>query len=158
MENQLVCPGLRLALVMLLRRPGALHSIRLVYCDRACFGRPLLALRSQQPGKALLTVGFPSGESKHGVRRSKSLSDLGLRDCWRSTRIVCSHTLVLARQSSTRESCIRHLAAEIVGFQSPGFLLVVSILLLLGREREPPSAATTDATNGWRIQHIITGW
>jgi hypothetical protein len=124
MGNLRVCPGLRWALVTLLRPPGALHSIRLAYCDRAYVGRPLLALRSQQP-KVLATAGFPSGESKHGVRRSKTLSCPATRYCCRSTRIVCSRTPVLERQSSTRESCIRHLAAEIVGFQFLSFLLVV---------------------------------
>ena len=126
MENLRVCPGLRWALVMLLRRPVAPHSSRLACCGRAYVGRPLLALRSQQP-KLLATAGFPSDESKHGVRRNKNPSCPVVRYCCRSTRIVCSRTPVLERQSSTRESCIRHLAAEIeiVGFQFLSFLLVV---------------------------------
>jgi hypothetical protein len=159
MGSPLVFLALSSALATLQRQHCVPHSIHPVYCDRARDGRPHLAQRPQQPALApRMPAGFPHGESKHGVRKSSSPACPALPEHCRSARIFCNRIPVLERPGSTRGSCSFHWASAnaivIVRFlYCPHVVLI--LLLLLDGAWEPPSAATEQATNGWRLQHII---
>lgn len=151
-----VCLILLTASAMPQHQRYAPHSIHRACCDRAHAGWPLLVLRSPLAVQALEAGdGFPNDGSKRDVRRNRSLSGLELQDRSRSTRIVCSRKLVLERQSSVHESCIRHWEAASAGLLYCRFVLSVLLLLRQGI-LEPPSAATANATNGCcSPQHVI---
>jgi hypothetical protein len=159
MESPLVFLALSSASATLQHQHDEPHSIHPAYRDRARDGRPHLAHRSQQPVLALkMSAGFPHDGSKHGVRRSSSLACPALPKHSHSARIFCNRIPVLERPGSTRGSCSLHWASAIaiVILRSLYCLRVVlNLLLLLDGAWEPPSAATEQATNGWRLQHII---
>ena len=154
MESLPVYPVPQMTLATLQHQHCVPRSIRPACCDRARDGRPHLAMRSPLCVQALGSFGFRYGESKHGVRRSKSPAYPALPEHCHSTKSACNHTLVLERPVSIRESCILHWAGA-TARSLYCHRIVLSLLLLLVGEREPPSAATGQATNGWRLQHII---
>jgi hypothetical protein len=100
--------------------------------------------------------GFPYGESRRGVRRSKSPACPALPEHYRhSTKSACNRIPALEHRESTRESCILHWAVASERSLYCHRIVLLSLLLFLVGTEEPPSAATRQATNGWRLQHII---
>ena len=155
MGSRPVYPVQLMALATLQHQHCVPHSIHQACCDHARDGRPLLALRLPPSVQALRMSGFRYGGSRRGVRRSKSPACPALPEhCRRSTKSVCNHTPALALPVSTRGSCILHWEG-VTGRSLYCHRIVLSLLLFLVGTEEPPSAATRQATNGWRLQHII---
>lgn len=156
MESPPECPVLQMASATLQRQHCARRSIHRACCDRARDGRPHLALRLPPCVRAQRMSGFPYDGSRRGVRRSKSPACPALpAHCCHSTKSVCNRIPALELPESTRESCIHRLAvATERSLYCHRIVLLDPLLFLVGTE-EPPSAATRQATNGWRLQHII---
>lgn len=156
MESPPVYPVQQTASATLQRQHCVRRSIPRECCDRARDGRPLLALRSPPSVQAPRMSGFPCGGSRHGVRRSKSPACPALPEHYHhSAKSACNRIPVLERPASTRESCNLHWAvASGRSLYCHRIVLLSRLLILVGTE-EPPSAATRQATNGWRLQHII---
>lgn len=156
MESPPVCPVQQMASAMLQRQHCVRRSIHQACCDRARVGRPHLALRSLPSVQALKMSGFPCDGSRRGVRRSKSPACPALSEhCCHSTKSACNRIPALELPESTRESCNLHLAVATGRFLYCHRIVLLHLLPFLVGTEEPPSAATRQATNGWRLQHII---
>ena len=156
MESPPVFPVQQTASATLQRQHCARRSIHRACCDRARDGRPHLALRSPPCVQAPRVFGFQHGGSRRGVRRSKSPACPALPEhCCHSTKSACNRIPALELPESTRESCNLHLAVATGRFLYCHRIVLLHLLPFLVGTEEPPSAATRQATNGWRLQHII---